>query len=74
MFYVGSAQDNGVLTLSNIQPSYAGTYICTAVTPEGDRGTNTVTVTVRPEVESKWNYIVTSMCDFQCLNIKYFQK
>ena len=46
-----SAQDNGVLTLNNIQPSYSGTYICTAVTPEGDRGTGTATVTVTEDNE-----------------------
>ena len=44
---IGSSQDGGVLTLSNIQPSYGGRYVCTAVTPEGDRGTGTATVTVR---------------------------
>ena len=30
----GSSQDNGVLTLNNIQPSYAGRYVCTAITLE----------------------------------------
>ncbi|KAK3104524.1 hypothetical protein FSP39_004009 [Pinctada imbricata] len=43
----GSSQDNGVLTLNNIQPSYAGRYVCTAITSDGDRGTGTATVTVQ---------------------------
>ena len=43
------------MTLNNIQPSYSGTYICTAVTPEGDRGTGTATVTVTED--SKYHII-----------------
>ena len=26
---MGSTQDNGVLTIPNVQPSYAGKYVCT---------------------------------------------
>ncbi|XP_076086554.1 basement membrane-specific heparan sulfate proteoglycan core protein-like isoform X4 [Mytilus galloprovincialis] len=48
----GSAQENGVLTLNNIQPSFAGSYVCTGITPNGDRGTGTTTLTVRPEIET----------------------
>ena len=53
--FAGSAQENGVLTLNNIQPSFAGSYVCTGITPNGDRGTGTTTLTVRPEIESKYN-------------------
>ncbi|VDI13303.1 heparan sulfate proteoglycan 2 (perlecan) [Mytilus galloprovincialis] len=48
----GSAQVNGVLTLKNIQPSFAGSYVCTAITPNGDKETGTTTLTVRPEIET----------------------
>jgi hypothetical protein len=42
----GSTQRGGVLSIPNIQPSGGGRYICTAITPTGDRGTVTATVTV----------------------------
>ncbi|BFZ23346.1 hypothetical protein BsWGS_26385 [Bradybaena similaris] len=43
---LGASQENGVLTLSNIQPSYAGSYICTGRTPAGIVGTATARITV----------------------------
>ncbi|CAG5123328.1 unnamed protein product, partial [Candidula unifasciata] len=43
---VGAIQENGVLTLSNIQPTHAGTYICTGRTPTGIIGTATTRITV----------------------------
>ncbi|XP_056009495.1 basement membrane-specific heparan sulfate proteoglycan core protein-like isoform X3 [Ostrea edulis] len=43
----GSTQRGGVLSIPNIQPSGDGRYICTAVTPTGDKGTVTATITVQ---------------------------
>uniref|UniRef100_A0A0B7ATX1 Basement membrane-specific heparan sulfate proteoglycan core protein n=1 Tax=Arion vulgaris TaxID=1028688 RepID=A0A0B7ATX1_9EUPU len=42
----GASQENGILTLTNIQPSYAGTYVCTGRTPTGIPGTATARITV----------------------------
>ncbi|XP_063410398.1 hemicentin-1-like [Mytilus trossulus] len=48
----GSRQDNGVLTLNNIQSSHAGSYVCSGKTPNGAMGKATATLTVRPEIET----------------------
>ncbi|KAK6175562.1 hypothetical protein SNE40_014001 [Patella caerulea] len=47
----GTSDQNGVLTIPNLQPSYAGTYTCTGTTPSGNSGTGRVVVEVRPDVE-----------------------
>ncbi|XP_012944719.1 basement membrane-specific heparan sulfate proteoglycan core protein [Aplysia californica] len=43
---IGATQENGILTLSNIQPSYRGTYVCTGATPSGIIGRATARVTI----------------------------
>ncbi|XP_061163155.1 basement membrane-specific heparan sulfate proteoglycan core protein-like [Saccostrea echinata] len=45
----GSTQTDGVLIIPNIQQSGAGQYLCTAITPVGDRGTVTASITVRAD-------------------------
>ncbi|XP_067659130.1 basement membrane-specific heparan sulfate proteoglycan core protein-like isoform X2 [Haliotis asinina] len=47
----GSSQDNGILTLPNVQPSYAGSYLCTGTTPTGKTGVGRTTLTIEPGVE-----------------------
>ncbi|XP_048238836.1 basement membrane-specific heparan sulfate proteoglycan core protein-like isoform X2 [Haliotis rufescens] len=47
----GSIQDNGVLTLPNVQPSYAGTYMCTGTTSTGKTGVGRTTLTIEANVE-----------------------
>ncbi|XP_069115040.1 basement membrane-specific heparan sulfate proteoglycan core protein-like isoform X2 [Argopecten irradians] len=47
----GSTQQRGTLTLTNVQPSYSGTYVCTASSPTGS-GTATAEVTVTEGNES----------------------
>ncbi|XP_060073482.1 basement membrane-specific heparan sulfate proteoglycan core protein-like [Ylistrum balloti] len=47
----GSSQERGTLTLTNVQPSYSGTYVCTASSPDG-RGTATTEVTISEGNES----------------------
>ncbi|XP_025082607.1 basement membrane-specific heparan sulfate proteoglycan core protein-like isoform X8 [Pomacea canaliculata] len=44
----GSSQDGGILTVPNIQPSYAGNYVCTGTDQSGSIGTATAVVTVIP--------------------------
>jgi hypothetical protein len=44
---IDTTQENGVLTLTNIQQSHAGTYTCTGTTSTGivGRATSRITVT-----------------------------
>ncbi|XP_059170575.1 basement membrane-specific heparan sulfate proteoglycan core protein-like [Physella acuta] len=42
----GAIQENGVLTIVNVQPSHQGNYVCTGTTDRGVVGRATITVTV----------------------------
>ncbi|XP_060576968.1 basement membrane-specific heparan sulfate proteoglycan core protein-like [Ruditapes philippinarum] len=49
----GSSQDNGILTIPNVQPSYAGNYVCTGTDRESRRvGTAVAVLGVQIEEES----------------------
>ncbi|CAG5125030.1 unnamed protein product, partial [Candidula unifasciata] len=43
---IGTSQENGILTLTNIQPSFAGLYTCTGSTPGGIIGQASSSITV----------------------------
>ncbi|XP_041377591.1 basement membrane-specific heparan sulfate proteoglycan core protein-like isoform X3 [Gigantopelta aegis] len=46
----GSTQDNGVLTLPNVQPSYSGNYICKGTTPAGKIASGRTVLTIEPDI------------------------
>ncbi|XP_060586623.1 basement membrane-specific heparan sulfate proteoglycan core protein-like isoform X4 [Ruditapes philippinarum] len=49
----GSSQDNGILTIPNVQPSYAGNYVCTGTDRESGRvGTAVAVLDVQIEEEN----------------------
>lgn len=50
---LGSSQDNGILTIPNIQPSYAGSYVCTGTDKGGTIGQAKTIVTIIPRDDSK---------------------
>ncbi|KAK7494115.1 hypothetical protein BaRGS_00014588, partial [Batillaria attramentaria] len=49
----GSSQEGGILSIPNVQPSYAGNYVCSGTTPSGTIGTATAVVTVIPRDDSE---------------------
>ena len=49
----GSSQDNGILTIPNVQPSYAGNYVCTGTDRDSGRvGTAVAVLDVKIEEDS----------------------